>query len=138
MYQIRFGEHRKTYSNRIWYNVCTIFGRKLYHLRSEYGTFVPYSAEYGTFVPYSFLYRYNETLTDKVIPDNRSYYPRLQVGPYILSIGTRSVISVCTRTIEIPLGCILCRDMLKILTFSSSEVKFLKIKFSTHNLFVHI
>ena len=57
MYQIRFGEHRKTYSNRIWYNVCTIFGRKLYHIRSEYGTFVPYSTEYGTFVPYSFLYQ---------------------------------------------------------------------------------
>jgi len=57
MYQIRFGKHRKTYFNRIWYNVCTIFGRKLYHIRSEYGTFVPYSTEYGTFVPYSFLYQ---------------------------------------------------------------------------------
>jgi len=29
----------------------------LYHIRSEYGTFVPYSTEYGTFVPYSFLYQ---------------------------------------------------------------------------------
>ena len=49
-----------------------------------------------------------------------------------------TIISVCTRTIEIPLGCIWCRDMLKILTFSSPEVKILKIKFSTHNRFVHI
>ena len=57
MYQIRFGEHRKTNSNRIWYNVCTIFGWKVYHIRSEYGTNVPYSADYGTFVPYTFLYQ---------------------------------------------------------------------------------
>ena len=68
MYQIRFGEHRKTNSNRIWYNVCTIFGWKVYHIRSEYGTNVPYSAEYGTFVPYTFLYQILSDKASQVCP----------------------------------------------------------------------